>query len=64
MEQNKITQEAVVSLIRAATVLQMDANGMHVPEVIDVFGEVNDHKEQVRMAKIIIARIADAYCRD
>lgn len=64
MEQNKITNEAVIRLVNSATILQMDASGVRIPDAIDIFGEVNSHEEQVRMAKIIISRISDAYCRD
>ena len=64
MTDKKITNEAVVMIVHAATILQMDASGMSIPSKTNIFGEIEDHAEQVRMAKIAITRIANAYCRD
>jgi len=57
-----ITQEALCNLSHAIALLQMDAQGMVIPDVIDIFGETNNQAEQVRQAKNKIARFAETFC--
>ena len=61
-EQPKPTIAAVLNAQRALTLLGMDVAGEPILDIINVFGETEDHRRQVENARKSLARFASVYC--
>jgi len=60
---SKPTQEATNNVMMAVAMIQADATGQYIADVINIFGEVESQHDQIENAKLTVLRFAEAYCK-